>query len=240
MRHLGTLLLLVLAMALMATVAFAGAPLPGNYQSTDIGGPIPAGRYTEGWLPGGGALLAGTTLNCESWDGTALGTVWRYTCGTMVNPGLLILDTVDGSGNGNRTTMCTYVGGTLWLSGTGPWANGDASYPGHFDTYVEYETVQYANWVPFAAITNVQTTAHFDDYPRSCMTFSISNGVRVGTTDLGNVKPPNYPDLLDPTCAPTRTLGAWWNMLSLTISISAGCETPTQHSTWGTLKALYR
>lgn len=229
-----------LAAALMATTCLAGPPLPGNYQSTDLGGTISAGRYTEGWVLGGGALSAGTTQNCESWDGTALGTEWRYTCGTQLTNGVLILDTVNGSGNGNRTTACTYVGGIFWLNGTGPWANGDASYPGHFDSYVEYETVQYVNWVPVSAVTNVQSSAHFDSYPTTCLAFSIANGVRVGTTDLGDVKPPNYPDLLDPACNPTRTLGAWWNMMSVTISITSGCATPARTSTWGSLKALYR
>ena len=226
------------AMTLAATGTFAGPPLGGNYQSTDIGGTISAGRYSEGWLPGGGALLAGTTQNCGSWNGTALGTEWRYTCGTMITNGVLLLDTVNGSGNGNRTTLCIYVGGVFWLSGTGPWANGDVNYPGHFDSYVEYETVQYVNWVPIAAITNVQASAHFDDYPLTCIAFTIANGVRVGTTDLGGVEPANYPAFLTPACAPTMTNGAWWNMQALTISI-LGCETPVEPSTWGSIKARY-
>ncbi len=240
MNRMATSMAVLCAMGLLAAIAHAGAPSPGNYQSTDIGGTISAGRYTEGWLPGGGALLAGTTQNCGSWNGAALGTEWRYTCGTQLSNGVLTLDTVNGLGNGNRTFACTYTGGVFWLNGTGPWANGDPDYPGHFDSYVEYETIQYMNWVPIAAVTNVQTTAHFDAYPAQCMSFSISNGSRVGTTDLGNVKPPGYPDLLDPTCAPTRTLGAWWNMTSLTISITATCSTPTAPRTWGSVKVLYR
>jgi hypothetical protein len=240
MRHLATLLLLVGALGLLAASAFAAAPLPGNYQSTDLGGTIPTGRYTEGWASGGGALLAGTTMNCQSWDGAALGGVWRYTCGTAIAPATLIVNTVDANGNGNRTYMCSFIGGTLWLSGTGPWANGDASYPGHFDTYTEYETIQYVNWVPIAAVTNVMNTAHFDAYPTICMSFSISNGTRVGTTDLGGSKPATYPDFLDASCAATPTLGAWWNMTAVTISVTSGCTVPAQQSTWGALKSLYR
>lgn len=241
MRHLATLLLLVVAVGVLAASAFAAAPLPGSYQSTDLGGPISTGRYTEGWdAGGGGALHTGATMNCSSWNGTALGTEWRYTCGTATGPAALIFSTMDGNGNGNRTYLVNYAGGTLWLSGTGPWANGDAQYAGHFDSYAEYETIQYVNWVPVAAVTNVQNTAHFDDYPLTCMSFSISNGTRVGTTDLGGVKPANYPDFLDLDCDPTRTLGAWWNMTALTISINSGCVVPVQHSTWGSLKSLYR
>jgi hypothetical protein len=240
MRHLATLLLLAGAVGALAIPAFAAAPLPGSYQSTDLGGTIPTGRYTEGWFAGGGALQAGTTMNCQSWDGSALGAVWRYTCGTATGPATLITDTVNGSGNGNRTYLCNFVGGTLWLSGAGPWANGDASYPGHFDSYAEYETITYVNGTPIAAVTNVMNTAHFDAYPTICMSFSISNGTRVGTTDLGGVKPANYPDLLDSSCAATPTLGAWWNMTAVTISVTSGCTVPVQTSTWGALKSLYR
>jgi hypothetical protein len=147
---------------------------------------------------------------------------------------------VDGNGNGNRTYASTYDGGVFWLNGSGPWGAGDADYPGHFDSYVEYETVQYVGGSAIAAVTNVQTTAHFDNYPSMCFAFSISNGTRVGTTDLGNVMPAGFPALLDPACGATRTEGAWWNMNSLTISITSGCATPTKHSTWGALKATYR
>ncbi len=222
-----------------AVASYAAAPLVGNYMSTDIGGTISAGRYSEGWLSGGGALLNGTTQNCGSWNGSAFGTEWKYTCGTQITNGMLILNNVNGSGNGNRTYACTYVGGVFWLSGTGPWANGDTDYPGHFDSYVEYETIQYVNWVPISAVTNIQSSAHFDNYPNQCMAFSIANGVRVGTTDLGGVKPANYPDFLTPACAPTLTNGAWWNFLSMTISVMGGCEVPTQPSTWGDIKARF-
>jgi hypothetical protein len=241
MKRLATTLLILAALALMATASLAGPPLPGNYMSTDLaGGTIPTGRYTEGWDAGGSALSANTTQNCGSWDGAAIGTVWRYTCGTMTGPGTLLFSTVNAQGNGNRTYACAYTGGTFWLSGTGPWANGDPDYPGVFDSYVEYETVQYANWIPISAVTNVQSTAHFNNYETYCMGFSIGNGSRVGTTDLGNVMPAGYPDMLDPTCLATRTLGAWWNFTSITITLTPECATPTKPSSWGSLKAMYR
>jgi hypothetical protein len=240
MKKFATTLVILTALALTATASMAGPPLPGNYMSTDIGGTIPVGRYTEGWDVGGSAFTAGTTQNCGSWDGIALNGVWKYTCGTMLSPGVLIGGYVNAQGNGNRTYLCTYTGGTFWLSGTGPWANGDPDYPGVFDSYVEYETVQYSNWVPISAITNVQSAAHFNNYETFCMGFSIANGSRVGTTDLGNVMPPNFPALLDPTCAPTRALGAWWDFTSITITLTPDCATPAKSSTWGSLKAIYR
>ena len=240
MKRTATALVILAAMTL-AAVSLAAPPLPGSYKSVDLpGGVIPAGRYTEGWDAGGSALSVGTTQNCGSWDGAALGTVWRYTCGTAVVPPTLLFSTVNAQGNGNSTYMMPYAGGIFWLSGSGPWANGDPDYPGVFDSYVEYETIQYANWVPYAAVTNVQSAAHFNNYPTLCMGFSIGNGSRVGTTDLGNVMPPDYPALIDPSCAPTRTLGAWWDFTSISITLTPDCATPTKSSTWGTLKALYR
>jgi len=240
MKHLATMACVVAVLALAASAALAAPPLAGNYQSTDLGGSIPTGRYTEGWDAGGNAFTVGTTQNCDSWDGAALGAVWRYSCGTQLANSVIISDHVDGNGNGNRTYECTYSGGIFWLNGAGPWGAGDASYPGHFASYVEFETVQYVGGVAIASVTNVQTTAHFDNYPAVCMAFSISNGTRVGTTDLGNVLPANFPALLDATCGATRSLGAWWNMTALTISITSGCTTPTKRSTWGSLKAVYR
>ena len=240
MKTLATTLAMLACLGL-AAVAIAGPPLPGNYKSTDLpGGVIPVGRYTEGWDPGGSALSPGTTQNCGSWDGVSLDLVWRYTCGTMTAPGTLIFNTVNAQGNGNRTYACFYSGGIFWLSGTGPWANGDPDYPGVFDSYVEYETIQYANWIPIHAVTNVQATAHFNNYPLICMGFTIGNGSRVGTTDLGDIMPPTYPAKLDPSCAPTRTLGAWWDFTSIVITITEDCATPVKTSTWGSLKALYR
>ena len=240
MKRLATTFAILAVLALTVSASLAGPPLPGNYMSTDIGGTIPPGRYTEGWDLGGGALLGGTTQNCGSWDGTTLDGVWKYTCGTMTGPGTLLFSTVNAQGNGNRTYACSYVGGTFWLSGTGPWANGDPDYPGVFDSYVEFETITYSAWVPISAVTNVQSAAHFDNYGTFCMGFSIGNGSRVGTTDLGNVMPAGYPAMLDPTCAPTRTLGAWWDFTSITIVLTPDCATPAKPSTWGSLKSIYR
>jgi hypothetical protein len=221
-----------------AGTAFAGPPLAGDYQSTDLGGSVYVGRYTEGWDAGGAAVLGGTTLNAESWSGSALGTQWRYWCATEAADGVVITDNVDANGNGNRTYMKTFVGGYIWLDGAGPWANGDADYPGVIDTYVEFETVTYSEFVAIAAITNVQALAHFDNYPEQCMTFYIGNGSREADTDIGDTLPTDYPDLIDPDCNPTRTNGAAWNFFTITLSIS-GCTTPVEETTWGAVKAKY-
>lgn len=240
MKHLATTLLVVGALAVAAS-ALAGPPLPGEYKTTDLGGVVSLGRYTEGWAPGGAALLPGVTLNAQSWNGATLGSEWSYRCATTTAPAVMLTNTVNASGNGNRTYMKQFVGGQIWLSGTGPWANGDASYPGVIDSYTEFETIQYANFVPVAAVTNVQATAHFDAYPNDCMAFQVSNGVEVGSTALGGTKPADYPDFLSAgTCTPDAPEGAWWNFLTMTLSISSGCATPSRPSSWGALKAVYR
>jgi hypothetical protein len=227
-----------LCLLLLAGTSLAGPPLNGAYDSTDLGGVVYVGRYTEGWDSGGGAILDGTTLNAESWDGMTLGTQWRYWCSTELSDAQLLANTVNSSGNGNRTYMKTFVGGYIWLSGSGPWANGDPDYPGVIDSYTEFETITYSNWVPIAAVTNVQATAHFDNYPSQCMTFYIGNGTRVATTELEETIPANYPDLLDPECAATRTEGAAWDFTSITLSITS-CEVGTEETSWGAIKSLY-
>ncbi len=238
MKRTGITLLSIFTVMLLAGTSVAGPPLDGVYNSIDMGGPTELGRYTESWDPGGGALMVGTTFNAESWDGSDLGLQWRYFCSTILIAPVLLVDNVDGNGNGNRTYMKTFSGGYIWLSGTGPWANGDPDYPGVIDNYTEFETIQYVNWVEVAAVTNVQATAHFDNYPTACMNFAIGNGSLVGSTDLGDLFPGDYPDFLDPNCTATRSLGAWWDMFTITLTIT-GCTTPVQESTWGAVKSLY-
>jgi hypothetical protein len=229
----------VLLILLLAEASFAGAPLNGAYQSTDLGGLVSVGRYSEGWGGGGGgALKAGTTLNAASWDGLALASQWHYWCATEAWNAYLLINTVNSNGNGNRTYMKTFSGGKIWLSGSGPWANGDPDYPGTITSYAEFETITYQNWIPIAAITNVQALASFDAYPVDCMTFYIGNGTRVSTTEIGQPAPANYPGFLDPSCNPTYTLGACWDFTSVTLSIT-DCAVGTERTTWGGIKSMF-
>lgn len=232
-------LLAACVVLLCASLALAGPPIEGDYDSSDIGGPIDVGRYTEGWDAGGVATGAGTTFNAASWDGAVLGATWAYTCGTLAGDGIILTDNVDANGNGSRTWMKTFTGGTLWLSGAGPWGNGDAEYTGPILSYVEFETLQYSNFVRVAAVTNVQARAAFDAYPGSCIAFSVANGTEVGATDLGMMKPADYPDfLMDGSCMAGAPEGAWWNMSSITLSINY-CAVPVNDESWGTIKAKF-
>lgn len=236
--RLSAIFLGMLLSLLLAGGVFAGAPLPGAYDSVDLGGPVQIGRYTEGFDATGGALQAGTTLNASSWDGMALATQWHYWCAAEVSDGVVLISTVDSNGNGNRTYMKTFIGGYIWLSGTGPWANGDLDYPGTIISYVEFETVTYQSWVPIHAVTNVQASAKFDAYPNDCLTFYIGNGVREATTEIGDPIPANYPGMLDLACDATRTNGAFWNFDAITLTVT-GCTNPVKEATWGNIKSMY-
>jgi hypothetical protein len=232
------LVTVVSLLVLFTGTSFAGAPLNGDYQSTDLGGPLFLGRYSEGWDSGNSALTPGTTLNAQSWDGMTLGNQWHYWCSTTETTPVLLVNNVNASGNGNRTYMKTFVGGYIWLSGSGPWANGDVDYPGHIDSYTEFETITYSNWVEIAAVTNVQAIAYFDNYPGTCMSFYIGNGTLIASTDLGETIPANYPGLLDPGCSATRVHGAAWDFTSITLSI-VDCAVGTEESTWGGIKSMH-
>jgi hypothetical protein len=235
-----SIVLSLLVVFLLTGSSVAGPPINGIYSSTDMGGPLFLGRYSESFTVPDGSIVPGATVDAQSWNDPDLGTQWRYYCGTMVAPPVLLVDTVNpGTGNGNRTYMKTFVGGYIWLSGTGPWANGDPDYPGIIDSYTIFETITYSNWVRVASVFNVDATAHFDNYVSTCMTFGIGNGSETFSTDWGDSQPANYPLLLEQgTCDPVMTMGSWWDMHTITFQIT-GCAVPVEESTWGAVKAMY-
>ncbi len=239
MKRSGIAILAVAIAVLVSGTSLAGPPLDGVYDSTDLGGPVELGRYSESYLAPNGSLDPGTTLNAQSFDGTNLGLQWHYWCSTQVTAPVLLVDNVNANGDGNRTYMKTFVGGYIWLNGTGPWANGDPDYPGIITTYTEFETIQYVNWVRVAAVTNIQASGKFDAYPAECLTFGVGNGSEVGSTDFGDMKPATYPELLQQsTCDPGMPYGGWWDFFTITLTIT-GCTTPVEEATWGSIKAIY-
>ena len=102
---------LTLILTLAAAAAVAGPPLEGVYNSSDLGGDVETGRYMEAYEAPEGAILPGTTLHAQSWDGMSLGTQWSYQCGVMVDAPVLISDFVGPTGTGSRTYAKTFVGG---------------------------------------------------------------------------------------------------------------------------------
>ena len=60
-----------LCLMLCAGSSLAGPPLNGAYDSTDLGGLVYLGRYTEGWDFGGSAVISGASCG-DVWSWPAL------------------------------------------------------------------------------------------------------------------------------------------------------------------------
>ena len=224
----------------MPLLAFAGPPADGIYTSTDLGGQVLLGRYSESWDVPDGRLQMGNTGNKLSWNGATLGTQWQLYCTRIAGPPVLITDTVDGSGNGFREWKVVYVSGDMVLDGNGPWGDGsEPSYNANLHAYQEIKTFQYVNNQIVQSISNVSIQAAFQDFGESCVTISILNQEELGNTNTAAL-PPNYPAFLVPiTCDPTRTLGAWGEVDEITLIIT-GCTIPVEETTWGVIKSLYK
>jgi hypothetical protein len=224
---------------LVVTPVSADPPIDGTYQSTDLGGLMLIGRYTESWSMANGELQLGNTTNKLSWDGATLGTQWWMYCADISVPPLLLLDTVDVNGNGQRQYLVTYQGGICILDGNGPWGNGsEPSYTALYDTYSEIKLFQFSNFQIVGMTASASMQASFIGFSNACMSLSISNQERYDDTD-NIAKPPNFPDFLAPsTCAPTRTMGSWGEADEFTLIVT-GCTVASEESTWGAIKALY-
>lgn len=232
------LLALFVAGALVAP-ASAGAPIPGVYKSTDIGGTMQPGRYSESWTVANGHLTLGNTTNKYSWDGFTLGAEWWMYCAQISQAPLLLQDTVDTNGNGIRQYQVVYTGGLCVLSGTGPWGGGDPSYTAPYTSYSEIKTFHYTNNVITAVIGTAQLQAEVLVY-EDCMTLSIANHSQDGDTDSAAL-PANYPGFLNPnTCTATRTLGSWGEADEFTLVITGTCTVPVEESTWSRIKDMYK
>lgn len=234
--------LVVLLSLVVAVPALAGPPVNGNYTSTDIGGSMLPGRYSESWL-GGGKLSVGNTLNEQSWDGATLGAQWHWYCPYVASPPVLLLNTVNGAGNGMKIWRVTYAGGVMWLNGTGePWDGGDANYTATVNTWTAIVTETYANFVEVGTVRNHNSTATFNDYPNECLNLAISNLEKTGATDTMGPLPANFPFFMDGSnCGPAANPnGEWGDVDSITFTI-IGCPTiRTEAKSWGAVKAMYR
>ncbi|HEX5133736.1 MAG TPA: hypothetical protein VFX92_14775 [Candidatus Krumholzibacteria bacterium] len=232
--------IVVLLSIITAVPAFAGAPANGTYKSTDIGGLMLPGRYSELWF--GGKLSINNTLNEESWDGANLGTQWRWYCPWISAAPALLVNTVNGAGNGQKIWRVTYSGGYCWLDGAGPWAGGDAAYTATVNTWVAIVTETYANFVEVGTVRNHNASATFVGYNAECMALNVENIEKLSDTTHGP-HPANFPNFWDWfTCSDVGTAGPgeWGDVDSITYSI-LGCETvSTKETTWGAVKSLYR
>ena len=228
---IGCLLVIVVAVP-----AYGQPPIDGTYKSTDLGGTMLPGRFSESWTAPSGFKSVGNVTNKFSWDGVTLGTQWWMYCAQLFLPNL-VFSSVDGFGNGIEIWSNTYVGGLCQLFAGGPWDSGGAPYTAPYISYTETQTYTFQNSQIVSITTNVSLSAQFIGFSQSCMSLDISNSVHVSSTDV-QALPPNYPMFLDPACEPTRTLGNWGDSTGFTLTIT-GCTVGAQESTWGNIKALY-
>ncbi len=230
---------LILGMILLAAPVFAGAPIPGTYLSTDMGGPMLTGRFSESWVGVGGPGQIGNTVNAASWDGALLGTQWNLQCSHIAQAPVLVSDTRDVNGTGEVTYRTVYGGGSFWLSKSGPWsADNTVDYLGTLDSFISVATYQYVFGQLLGIRSNVTTQGHLNDYFQ-CWEYTINNAAFFGSTDTGP-KPAGYPDFLDASCA-TGVLGrgGWGSATQIALRLY-GCIISVEPTTWSSAKSLYR
>ncbi len=229
--------LTLLAALTLALPARAQAPVDGTYKSTDLGGQMQTGRVSESWTIPTGYNTAGNVINVRSWDGSVMGGQWWVACATLNLAPSLIFDTVDENGNGFRSFVLSYSGGSAWL-GNGPWNGGLSDYPALIEEYTEVVTLQYFGNSVVGANSNVSFEARFTGFPNSCVGFAIGNRVEVGNTD-GSTLPADYPEFFDSSCSSTPTLGSWGYVSGLTITVANCTTVPVSEKSWGAVKAMY-
>jgi hypothetical protein len=229
--------LLAFLLSLMVAIpVLAGPPADGTYKSTDIGGTMLTGVYSETW--NGGPMAVNNTVNEASWEGSTLGTQWKWYCAYVAAPPVLLYDGVNANGDGQKIWQVNYAGGMAWLDGAGPWAGGDLYYEATVDTWIATVTEQYSNFVEVSTIKTVNATASFVGYPDACIVLSLSN---LEKHDDGMTLPPGYPEFIDNTCTSQGTTGPgeWGEVDDITYSI-LGCTVRTEETSWGAVKALYQ
>jgi hypothetical protein len=233
--------LVVLLSIMVAVPAFAGAPANGTYTSTDIGGSMLAGRYSESWYPN--KLSVNNTLDEKSWDGSTLGGQWWWYCPWVSAPPTLLLNTVNGAGNGTKIWRVTYTGGYCWLDGAGPWAGGDPSYLANINTWVGIVTETYSNFQEVGTVRNHNATANFVGYNQECMSLVIQNTEKLGDTVKTGPLPADYPSFwnwIGCYDQGSNGPGEWGDVDSITFTVTDCQSVATEPTTWGAVKAKYR
>jgi hypothetical protein len=235
MKHL-LLLLTCVCLVALTTAPAAADPVAGTYYSTDLGGSLLIGRYTNSRTSAALSGGVGDVFLAQSWDGTTLGTQWDLRCAYAPSAYVTVDHRTGGVGGVDYTR--TYTGGTFFFA-AGPWGSGT----GVLGTSQVQTTVQYINIggvsTPMSFRDNIHTTGTFAGGV-CALTFFQSNGYNGGDTAWPSTpsKPAGYPVFLDASCGSGGLYGSWGNINKVTFMIQ--CSTPTKPSTWGAVRKLYR
>jgi len=230
MKH-RRLLLTVTSLVAFATTVRA-APVDGIYRSIDLGGSMLPGRASQSWvMPHNNNQGVDDVFNLQSWDGSALGTQWGFSCGTQSSQQTVQDDRT--SGTGLVVITNTFTGGAFYLN-PGPWGSGTGTMGTAATTIVV--SWFYIDFQIAGASQNVNLSADFDNWHCE-LTLTSANGNVLGDTDLLPF-PADFPGLLDPTCSPTRLYGSWEEVPRITMHIN--CPISTEPVLWGRVKAIYR
>jgi len=210
------------------------------YKSTDLGGQMLVGRFSESWVDPGSHGQVGNTIDAESFDPTfGLGSQWKLYCASIALPPTVIGDTrVNGTGEVSYRTQ--YAGGIFWISKNGPWGDGTVDYTGTIDNFIVTATYMYVNDQVLGIRANVTTRGSFDNYS-GCFEYTIDNTAFYGDTDTSGPLPVGFPGFMDSGCQTgTRTRGGWGSVTEIALRVLGNCTVPTQDSTWGAVKSLYQ
>ena len=251
-RFVTPLLFLAVACATLVLVLSAQAAayplLTGTYKTSTIPPTIEPGRATESMPYDFGDGIDGNMLDAESWNDPVLGGNWKVTCAQKSGPAVLTSDVMIGNMR-QMTYMTPYSGGLIWLSGTGAWAAGGAPYyEGVLTSFMVTAVKQYVGGQLVRVVSNINFVGEFPGSagtPVQCFTMDISNAQLIGMTggDPIGLPPPAglWPIFLGPLdCGLIGAHGTYWSVSDVTLSILGNCATPTQSSTWGRVKSLYR
>lgn len=224
---------LILSLASTATANGVSPPLVGTYKT--LSGTVLPGRAAESMPCDSCFGQVGNLIMAESWDGSTLGTNWMVSCPQVATTPTLIYDGVV-SGTGQRIYQAAYVGGQLWLSGTGAWGTGDPYYSGSLTSFTVIATYQYVGGTLVGIVSNVNFSGNIDGY-ENCFTLAISNAEFLGSQAVTGP----FPAFQGPSdCNLSGTHGSRWDVHDITFSILGRCATSIRTSSWGGLKSIYR
>lgn len=194
MLRFTTLALCFCACALISLPAQA-APVLGEYSSTDLGGTVTPGRYSEGYPTGTPGEL-GLGAHAASWDGGLLGGEWELVGPTLDTPTLLVGPAVP-PGVGTVISIWHRVfdttGATLTLKTPGPWnPGGDGDYVVDLTSYAQTLTITWRDGLVANASTVETFEGTFVGYAGYTLEVGQTLGAHLGE-GLAGALPADFP-----------------------------------------------